>query len=592
MNLLRGLITGMLFIWATAGAADARYLARFHTYLTYLDHPPKIADTAFIQFINQDAPLSTKIRERWLYQLGRAQNWQDYQQFYRFSADKNLRCFNELAHYYLGQHQHLVEQTRPLWLSGHPLPSVCHALGELMIDKGFFKESLIIERVILALEKNNVKLAQTLLKRHLSHLDYNAALLHLITQKPHHIITLNTPHRLQSVFYLYGLKQLLKNNPKDALKFWQFPETKKRLSLGQQQVFIRAVALQKARRGEPEALKWFNQLNPAYYNRTLIDWQIRLALRKLDWPMVKKLILSFYDKHDLYQQYWLARAEQAMHHPDKAKAIYQALALNRNYYGFLASMRLNQPFHFEYESSIDNAELLKPYHSFLDEIKELHHQHHDTKAIRLINDFVLELPKAETQALIYWLAFDLKWPARALYLSNRQEFADQLALRFPLAYQSQVLHLAKRHHLPTALIYAVIRQESHFKESVTSKAGAQGLMQLLPSTAKQMARLEHLRLPLDLFDPATNLRLGSAYLAYLTKQLKHPILVLAAYNAGPGQVQRWRSKDGVSTADIWVELVPWRETRNYLKNLVAFYAVYEYRMAHQPNINPFFTPLS
>ena len=105
-------------------------------------------------------------------------------------------------------------------------------------------------------------------------------------------------------------------------------------------------------------------------------------------------------------------------------------------------------------------------------------------------------------------------------------------------------------------------------------------MQVMPNTATQVARRAHIPLSdaKQLFTPDKNVQVGTAYLAQLAQRFRnHPILMAAAYNAGPQQVQRWLSQ-GLGPVDIWVETIPWLETRNYLKNVIAFYAIYEHRM--------------
>ncbi len=189
---------------------------------------------------------------------------------------------------------------------------------------------------------------------------------------------------------------------------------------------------------------------------------------------------------------------------------------------------------------------------------------------------------------------ELKWPEKGLQLTNNKALYNQIALRFPTAYQKIVEKNAKNFNFPPEFVYAIIRQESTFRKKVVSHAGAYGLMQLLPQTAKQMARKEHIsyRSRPELFSPEKNIQLGTAYLKYLGQQFNyHPVLIAAAYNAGPRQVKYWLQNHPPKEIDIWIETLPWHETRNYLKNIIAFYAVYQHLLGTRTDLSPFVQPI-
>ena len=122
-------------------------------------------------------------------------------------------------------------------------------------------------------------------------------------------------------------------------------------------------------------------------------------------------------------------------------------------------------------------------------------------------------------------------------------------------------------------------------QNARSHAGAMGLMQLMPATARSVARDMLKRKPprrSDLYQPDTNIALGSAYLKQMKGELGgSPILATAAYNAGPHRVSRWLPPR-VLPADIWIELVPFHETRGYLRRVLAYTVIYEKRMGREP----------
>jgi soluble lytic murein transglycosylase len=245
---------------------------------------------------------------------------------------------------------------------------------------------------------------------------------------------------------------------------------------------------------------------------------------------------------------------------------------------------------FEREKSTPDTQLLAIYKPITRRIKALYDSRQISEASRLTNDFGSELPKEEKSAFINWIAHELHWYAKSVYLSQDEELANQLSLRFPLAYLDLVKQQSLTYHLPEALIYAVIRQESAFRDDVVSPAGAHGLMQLMPSTALWISRLYHIpyQHKSQLFKSYENIHLGAAYLSQLAKSYHdNPVLMVAAYNAGPKQVNQWLTALPLEQTDIWIEIIPYAETRNYLKNIISFYAVFRHQLHQNPNLEYF-----
>lgn len=192
------------------------------------------------------------------------------------------------------------------------------------------------------------------------------------------------------------------------------------------------------------------------------------------------------------------------------------------------------------------------------------------------------------QYIIIKLVSDWGWIPQALHLSRKADHRDDVSLRFPLSYNNFILSNADKHKLNPALIYAIIRKESYFMPNAHSPAGAVGLMQLMPSTAYKTSKQYKLEYSgrEDLLHGNTNIKLGSAHLNKLHQQFdQHSILVIAAYNAGRRAVNRWIPRGKNIPADIWIETVPFYETRSYIKHVIAYYIVYQYRLGQTPNLD-------
>jgi soluble lytic murein transglycosylase len=158
-----------------------------------------------------------------------------------------------------------------------------------------------------------------------------------------------------------------------------------------------------------------------------------------------------------------------------------------------------------------------------------------------------------------------------------REWREAWRMAWPLPFNTSVRQAAKEFELDPAFVYAVMREESTYRPQVTSRSGAIGLMQIIPPTADRIARALGIRAfdPEVLFDPRTNIRFGTYYLKDLTERFAGSSpLAIAAYNAGPDAVKRWRARDGALAPDAFVESVPYGETRRYLRRVLRSRHVY------------------
>lgn len=587
------ILCGLSWSVSALAVSGQAYMDRFNTYTVWNQSLPITPTPEFLEFIKQSAPLSNKLREKWLYELARTKDWASFNTYYQPSNDINLVCYKQLAAFNLGQQKEALIASIPLWLAGNSQPQPCNTLFDLLLKSDDFNQHLITQRIALALDKRNVQLARYLLKQYkIPHLK-EIQTLTSIYQNPT-VISKLSAGEFNDDFYLYGLKRLVSINMSQALQLWEQVKNKTLLSEAQKQAFLAHIALYKAMRNHEDALDWFAKIKPAYYNDVLVDWQIRFALKNHDWKHVAELINNSKSKDSPCWQYWLARSLEEQGKKTEAVAIYESLAKNRQYYGFLASIRLKKPPSFENEKPSTNMESLNPYQPFIEQVKALYISKQSVQASRLLNDFISELPKDEASALVYWVDSELQWHGKSVYLSNNETLNNQLSLRFPLAYKNTIGMYAKKYAISPEFVYAIIRQESGFREDVVSSAGARGLMQVMPNTASVVSKADRISYndQKQLFLSEKNINIGVAYLQQLTKRFSnHPILVAAAYNAGPRQVVYWLKNHPPKEIDLWIETLPWQETRNYLKNVMAFCVVYQYRLDQKPDLRNYLEPL-
>lgn len=581
--------------------ADKIYLEKFTTYMYWVDNIPTTVNPDFLAFVAKPSPLTRTLRAKWLTQLARRQDWATYDHYYRQFKQTypiqsvDLQCYAEYASYQQGHHEEAIKNAQTLWLDGHSRPKACDKLFTLMVGQRAFSDTLIEKRIVLALDAKQFTLARSLLKQlHPARLeDINR--LNDIIQNPKRITALQ-PGPLHGAFYLTGLKLLITHHMDLAIQLSETPKAKSLMNQAEQQNFIGQIALYKTMRGESDAILWLNRVKPAYVTPTLNEWRIREAIAHQRWQRIIYFVQNSSLQKEPTWQYWLARAYEARGEKDKARALYQKLGQKRHYYGFLANIRLHQPLKFEFEPSANGGNKLAIYKPITDTIQKKYTSGQVWLASSLLNAFISELPKDEQSALTYWVKNELHWQGKAIILSNTADgLSNELELRFPLAYRNAVKQIATQYRIEEALIYAIIRQESLFFEDIVSTAGAKGLMQVMPRTAKLVTKQAHIRYndAKELLSSEKNIRIGTAYIQQLGHQFKaHPALITAAYNAGPRQARYWQMHHAPEDMDRWIETLPWQETRNYLKNVIAFYAVYQYRLRKQPSLEAFLRPLT
>ena len=351
-----------------------------------------------------------------------------------------------------------------------------------------------------------------------------------------------------------------------ATEFWRTGAKRFGFSDDSIQQTLAKYAVLSAKRGMPEAK---SLLASVVANRDVRFWRVRLALRDRDWKRCVARLDELTDKEqsEARWQYWRARCVEAQGFQADATRIYKSIAGEFEYYGFLAADKLRQDYRIETTAPlVDEAEL-----------QQLKKSPAIAKAVEY---FLVDLPwegrrewnramksssKARFLAAAY-LAESVGWHDRALDAANTAGESGVLALMFPAAHQSHVREMASRFSVPREFVYGVMRQESRFISDIKSPAGAVGLMQLMPATAKQMGKSLGVKAPAwRLIESELNIQLGTSYLNHVLGRFDNNIaLAAAAYNAGPSRVKKWIA-DRPDSIDLWLETIPFDETRAYVQ---------------------------
>jgi len=346
----------------------------------------------------------------------------------------------------------------------------------------------------------------------------------------------------------------------------------------------RKIAVRAAKQHHIEATTWLASLDPKLQNNETRAWYVRMLLLQKKWKHVIIAIQAMPEAQQLSSRwlYWQAHALQALHRTTAAKLLFAQIATGRGYYSFLSADRLAVPYHMDAKPIKTSSLVSLKKEPYIQRSYEWLQLHETDKASREWNQGLRHAsPQTWLQAL--QLAASWQWYNRTIQAATRTSAYDALSLRFPLAYLDEIQHISMQTGVQRSLIWSVIRQESVFNASAISRSGALGLMQLMPKTANYIAKKSALNKvnEQELFRPSTNIQLGSLYLARLLKRFDNqPALAIAAYNAGPARVKRWQAQISSNDIRIWVELIPFNETRRYVQQIMAFSKVYDW-LLHQ-----------
>lgn len=540
---------------------------------------------------NVDTPLAGKMRRAWLDRLARQAQWERYLTFYQPQNSVTQRCYYLQALINTDRTMEAMEQVQPLWLHGRSQPKACDPVFKRWREAGHMTDALVWQRIEMTIESRKSRLTKylgTLLPT--NEQQWVDEWLQ-IYRKPERIVQQkrgSADHPYRNKIMVYGLKRIARKDSAAARRTWNTLQQRYSFTSAQQQQAERIVALALIKDEAPDVLTYLKKVEPASDDVRLLEARILVALREDDWATAWLWLQNLPEEQysSLRWEYWRARTLQVLGFQDIAEGLYTTLAQERSYYGFLAADRLGHDYRLEnIPLDIESSELenLVAELPGLQRAREFYALDRLGSARREWQTVIKELNPNQLKVAAK-LAQGWGWHDRAIFSLARTGYWDDLDLRFPLEFRPQVESQASDRQLESAWVFAIMRQESAFVMDARSPVGALGLMQLMPRTARQVARgLKRRKLQSrELLHPATNIRLGAAYLRQVLDQLQqHPVLATAAYNAGPYRVKGWLPLQAMS-ADIWVDSVPFKETRTYLRRVLAYTVIYEQRLGLEP----------
>ncbi len=587
--------------------------------------PAEVFENFFAK--HDDLASSSFLRKNLLLKFGEKSDWHNFNHFYKppdyfFSPAQltDLQCYKLQADFNLRKQALQIIETQAenfqvfdeaeqqqllaLYLTGTSLPQSCDALFELLENQQTINDTLKLQRITLSIEAKNLTLANYLGKQ-LSE-----------AAKPYYENwkSLNkNPEQLKAKEFMLedhvfnrfaiteALKKILDSDPALAMVLWQEQDKRYQFTKEERQKFGRQAAIFLLIKDSEHFESWLELANRDFKDTDLNEKTLVLHIANKNWEAIISMYpkISQTEQQDGMWQYWYARAhiefdQNTDIHPN-AYRLLNELSKQRHYYGFLASFHLNTlPVLSEHNFPIKESDLKKiasnnniiRAHEFymLGDLENASREWHS--ALRTFDQ--------QQKGNAATLAYQWGWLQQAIISAANSGQHNNITLRFPLGHAEHINFQAARLNIPNEWVFATIRQESAFGIKAQSSAGAMGLMQIMPHTGKALAREnKHKRFDeTELFNPELNIQLGTYYLAKLRKQYDgNMLLASAAYNAGPSRVNKWLRENPELDLEMWIETIPFKETRNYVKNIMTYQIIYQHRLGREITPERLFLPL-
>ncbi|WP_432698646.1 transglycosylase SLT domain-containing protein [Marinobacterium sp. YM272] len=542
-----------------------------------------------------DIPIEGRLRWALTTSLGERGDWSGFRELYSTlnNPSTEQQCYAGRADLAEGKRKSAYSLAARLWVEGHSQPNACDPLFDSWMKAGGLQDQHALTRVLEALESGNTSLAKYAgRKAQGAATQQQIAFAQALFENPRQLLespailtTGNPEHRR---LLMLAVNRLRRSDLDAAIDLWVRDRERLNVPAEEQFDLTNRLGIYKAKRFSPDADSALARLDPDFRVEELTEWRARLAMTRLDWPEVERLISKLPQEQRLHErwQYWLSVAQRQQGKP--VDALLKQLSQDRTFYGFLAAEVSDAPFSLNHEAAdLDQATLhrLAALPAF-QRIRELYAVGRLYDARSEWNAATRNLPLSE-QHLAAHLVNRWGWHTQGIRGAIQSEQWNDLDIRFPDPYRTLFDTAAERNGITKTWATAIARQESAFWVQARSHAGARGLMQLMPATARQTAKKHSL--PLNgigsLYDPETNINLGSAYLGEMYRRFNsNRVFATAAYNAGPHRVNRWLEARGDLPLDIWIETIPFDETRNYVQNVLSFAVIYDRRAGRKASL--------
>ncbi|MBN2439357.1 MAG: lytic transglycosylase domain-containing protein [Deltaproteobacteria bacterium] len=532
---------------------------------------------------NKGTVLAEQMRRDWLRVLGKKGQWD----LFRQEFPSLVRADFEVGGYALQerwrrQDPSVFAEIRSLWKSPRALPSGCAPVVEAMLQSGDITPRELRDRFRLLVQAGLLGEAKRIAERLPAGQAPAGYQIDDAAGAPARFLERSAADPKTAAgreLAIVALIGLARNDPQQASLFWD-GRLKEAFPQEDRQRVWAMLATYAARCHLPEAMDWFGKAGDLPLTDEQLAWRARIALRQGNWPDVKSAIerMSPSARHEPTWIYWLGRALCAFGTKDEGRALLSPIAGGYHFYGRLAAEELGIPLEIPPKAAAVTPEELAGV-AALDGIGRALALYGLGLRTEAVDEWLWAVQGMNDRALLAAAELARRneiWD-RAINTADRTVAAHDFTLRYPAHHGDVLQKQARVRNLDEPLVFGLVRQESRFIADARSSAGAEGLMQLMPSTARLAAKKIGMKNfhPSHLGRPEVNAALGAFYLRQMLDGFGgNAALAVAAYNAGPIRANRWRDAKPLEGA-IYVETIPFSETRQFVKKVMANAVYYD-----------------
>lgn len=538
----------------------------------------------------RETPLADRLRVDWLKALGKRGQWTTFAAEYPppTGEDVELTCYGIQYRRQVDGDAALVA-AKPLWFADKATPDVCDPLFAALIATGAISVEDRRLRFRMAAEAGSVRLAQAIAMNLPPSERITAAEFAHVEANPAQALAKGDFRWQQQRgrdLALYALERAARSDAAAVRAAWV--RQRARLPEADRLYGNARIAYHAARQLNPLAIDWYREADGAVLSDAQRAWRVRSALRAGTWPDVLATIDSMpvSEAQDSAWRFWKARALSAAGRVGEANVLYNALAGEFGFYGLLASEAIGKRLEPTSAPLPTDAAATAAFAARSGVVRAVKLAQLDMRA-ESQREWLYSVRGLGDEALLLAAEYARREGLydRAINTADRTSSRHDFSLRYLMPYREQFAAAAKEQAVDVALLFGIARQESRFAPDIVSSAGAVGLMQLMPPTArwvaKQLNRADYRSSQIS--DVAINTQFGAYYFRYWLDRLdRAQALAAAAYNAGPGRAQAWRGTGALEGA-IWVETIPFNETRDYVKKVLANAMLYAH-LLNQPYV--------
>jgi soluble lytic murein transglycosylase len=529
--------------------------------------------------------IADRLRNDWLLELGRRRDWAGFDQQYPLfilNDDTQVKCYALMSKASRGIK--VADEARALLNVPRDVGDGCIALVAQLLENGQFDSEDVWAQVRRAAETGSTDYV----RRFAALADVNDKLLSTAMDNPGKLLKRGAGFRkVRHEVYVMALGRLARTDwlqAADLLSHNTLLLNKKQEALGWAQI-----ALPASRNGAPQAMEYWRKAGDVPLTTEGYQWRVRAALRAGEWKEVRRNIEAMPGalQEDPAWIYWRARALREAGQGEDANERFRELAPQTHFYGQLALEELGQPITIPPRAEPPTA----------DELLAMARNEGFRRALKFFDlgmraegyrEWNWELRGMSDRQLLAAAEYARRQNVldRMVNTSDRTRNEFDFTQRFPSPHREEMQVATQRSGLEAAWVYGLIRQESRFVHDARSQVGASGLMQLMPGTARYVAKKIGMNdfTPATVSDVQTNLLLGTSYLAMARNDLDgSEVLATAAYNAGPRRAVAWRATLAAPMEGaMFAELIPFTETREYVKKVMSNATYYAALFENKP----------